>query len=113
VTNENEKKKDPLDPIPSDLVREDAAFEEVVQDFVDSLGVRLAAMEQALSTGDIASLKTATHQLKGSGGGHGYAILSDWAAKAEQDTIDGNLDAVRQHLDELKILVSRVVVRLD
>ena len=113
MTNENDNQKDPLDPIPSDLVREDSAFEEVVQDFVNSLGARLATMEQALATGDLAALKTAAHQLKGSGGGHGYAILTEWAAKAEQDTIDGNLDAVRQDLDELKILVSRVVVRLD
>ncbi len=113
MTNENEDKKDNLDPIPSDLVQEDAAFEEVVQEFVNSLGARLDTMEKALANGDLAALKTATHQLKGSGGGHGYAILSELAAKAEQETINGNLDAVRKHLDELKILVSRVVVRLD
>jgi HPt (histidine-containing phosphotransfer) domain-containing protein len=110
VTDENKK---PIDPIPSDLVRANANFEDLVQTFVDGLGQRIHTMEQALNKGDVDALKQAAHQLKGTGGGHGYAILSEMAAQMEQDTVNGDLDAVRQDLDELKIIVSRVVVRLD
>lgn len=108
-----DEKKKPIDPIPSDLVRANANFEDIVQTFVDGLGQRIRTMEQALNQGDFDALKQAAHQLKGTGGGHGYAILSEMAAQVEQDTVNGDLDAVRQDLDELKIIVSRVVVRLD
>ncbi len=108
-----DESKRPDDPIPSDLVREDASFEKIVQEFVAGLGQRLESMEQALVAGDIQALRTAAHRLKGSGGGHGYAILSELAAQTERDSVSGDLEAVRRDLEELRNLISRVVVRLD
>ena len=103
----------PPDPIPSDLVREDASFEDIVRRFVDDLGRRITDMENAIADGDLDTLKHAAHQLRGSGGGHGYALLSEAAAQMECDTVNGDLAAVRRDMEDLKALVSRVVVRLD
>jgi HPt (histidine-containing phosphotransfer) domain-containing protein len=103
----------PPDPIPSDLVQEDASFEEIVRQFVDGLGQRVTDMEHALTTGDLDTVKRVAHQLKGTGGGHGYALLSEAAAQMECDTVNGDLTALRRDMEDLKALVSRVVVRLD
>jgi HPt (histidine-containing phosphotransfer) domain-containing protein len=113
VAEDAEPNPQPDDPIPSDLVREDASFADLVQEFVDSLVDRIGSMEEALNEGDLNMLKRAAHQLKGSGGGHGYKVLTEAAARIEQEVISGDLESVRQNLDELKILISRVVVRLD
>jgi len=110
MADENEK---PKDPIPSDLVSQDGSFADLVQEFIDGLGGRMAEMETAVSNGDYQALKRLAHQLKGSGGGYGYPDLTNLAAEIEQHALSEGLAACQQALDELKILVSRVVVKLD
>ncbi len=103
----------PNDPIPSDLLREDKSFADLVQEFVDGLSRRTANMEKALADGDFQALKRLAHQLKGSGGGYGYPALTALSAALERQALSEALSACQQALDELKIMVSRVVVRLD
>ena len=103
----------PDEPIPSDLVREDALFADVVQDFVDGLDKRVADMAAALADGDFQTLKHLAHQLKGSGGGYGYPALTELAADLERQALSEALPDCRRALDELNVMVSRVVVKLD
>ncbi|MCP4592838.1 MAG: Hpt domain-containing protein [bacterium] len=103
----------PDDPIPSDLVRQDESFADLVQDFVEGLGQRVSEMQEAVSRSDFLALRSLAHQLKGSGGGYGYAQLTELASRLEQDAMAETLPPCQQALDELKVTVSRVVVRLD
>lgn len=100
----------PKDPIPSDLVRSDPSFADIVLEFVNGLFARLNQMEDALRNSDFEALRVAAHQLKGSGGGYGYPLLSERATElenyAKMEAIDDCLDAVSQ----IKELSSRVVV---
>lgn len=97
------------DPIGSALTAEDPSFADIVMQFVDGLSGRLAIMEQALRTSDLDALRVAAHQLKGSGGGYGYPVLTEEAAKLESLAKSGAVDDCASKLAELKELCSRVV----
>jgi len=98
--------------IPSELVAEEADYADVVEQFLAGLPNRVAQLEAALDTADMDRFRRAVHQLKGSAGGHGYPGLSDLARKVEQQAAAGELDACVRGLDEIKSLLSCLVVSL-
>lgn len=98
------------EPIYSDLAQSDPAFSEIVELFVDGLTQRLDAMQDALQANDMDRLRRLTHQLKGSGGGHGYPMLSQNASELEQQVLQGATGEITRGLDELASLVARIKV---
>ncbi len=98
------------DPIVSELVLEDQSFEEIVIQFVEGLSDRVQSMQDALNTSDYEALRVAAHQLKGSGGGYGYPMLTHQAGELEKLAKDHELDQCLTEFDKLKELCSRVVV---
>lgn len=99
--------------IGSELVRDDPSFTKIVDQFVDGLKDRLAKMEEAVRKADFESLRTAAHQLKGSGGGFGFPVLTESAAALEQHAKSHALDDCQSALTELRALCSRLVVDSD
>jgi HPt (histidine-containing phosphotransfer) domain-containing protein len=98
------------DPIGSQLLRDDPSFADIVSEFVNGLSGRLTAMEEAIRDADFEALRVAAHQLKGSGGGYGYPVLSEKAAKLEQYAgMQAQEDCVNS-FNDLKELCARVVV---
>ena len=87
--------------IGSDLVREDPSFAGIVVQFVDGLSQRVATLEGAINAADFDSLRTAAHQLKGSGGGYGYPALSDHAAKLESEARERALEDCVKSVEQL------------
>ena len=110
MTSDGDK---PLDPIESDLARDNPSFTDLVLEFVEGLDDRLSNMDRVLSVGDFKALQVAAHQLKGTGGGYGYPSITERAAKleqlAKQEVVGGCEDA----LTELRKLCERVVARAD
>jgi HPt (histidine-containing phosphotransfer) domain-containing protein len=100
----------PDDPISSDLVREDPSFADIVLEFLDGLSSRLGEMEDALRNSDFERLRVAAHQLKGSGGGYGYPILTERAAELETLAKSQSLDDCIDAVEDLKTIASRVIV---
>ncbi len=98
------------EPIYSDLARSDPDFAEIVELFVDGLTQRLDAMQDALQANDMDCLRRLAHQLKGSGGGHGYPTLSQNASALEQQILEGATGEITRGLDELASLVARIKV---
>lgn len=96
-------------PIGSELVKEDASFADIVIQFVDSLGERMKKMEDAVRAADFEMLRVAAHQLKGSGGGYGYPILTDRAANLERRAKAQTIDDCANAVAELKQLCTRIV----
>ena len=101
------------EPIGSELVQEDASFADIVVQFVEGLDNRLAKMQDAIEKSDFEALRGAAHQLKGSGGGYGYPILTELAAELERFAQSEVLDDCKTALDELKNTCSCVVVESD
>lgn len=105
-----EKHDDTEKKIGSELLRDDASLEDVVLAFVDGLKDRISVMEAAASEGDFETLRSSAHQLKGSGGGYGYPVLTEKAATLEQEAKAQATDECVAALDELKGLCGRIVV---
>ena len=102
--------KIPDGTIGSELIREDVAFTDMVTQFVAGLGDRVVRMEEAIRAADFDALRTSAHQLKGSGGGYGYPILTARAAQLEKHAKNRSLDQCIEVIDELKVICRRVVV---
>ena len=108
-----DNQRTPDDPIGSELMRDDPSYADIVVQFVEGLSERLANMEEALSTSDFQALRVAAHQLKGSGGGYGYPLLTERAAELERHAKESLSDQCGKELEELKQLYARVVVSAD
>ena len=98
------------EPIYSDLAQNDPDFAEIVELFVNGLTQRLEAIQDALQADDMDCLRRLTHQLKDSGGGHGYPTLSQNASQLEQQVLQGATGEITQGLEELADLVARIKV---
>ncbi|MGB0717152.1 MAG: Hpt domain-containing protein [Phycisphaerae bacterium] len=96
--------------IGSELVREDPSFADIVVQFIDGLDQRLQTMTDAIEKADFDALRVAAHQLKGSGGGYGYPVLTEGAGKLEQFAKQQALSECQETLKELRLLCDRVVV---
>ena len=97
-------------PIYSELAQSDKDFVEIVELFVHGLVGRLESMQEALSNNDLDRLRRLAHQLKGSGAGHGYTVLTEKAADIEQQAIKGEIDHIRTGLTELQAVTARIEV---
>lgn len=106
----NSDQPTPKDPIGSDLVREDPSFADIVLQFVGGLGHRLTMMEAAIHSSDFEALQVAAHQLKASGGGYGYPILSERATYLEKKARAGVLEDCNEAFAELTQVCERIVV---
>lgn len=96
--------------IGSELLNEDASMEDVVLAFVDGLKRRVSAMETAARDGDFEALRASAHQLKGSGGGYGYPILTERAGRLEQEANEQAAEQCVALVEELKQVCDRIVV---
>jgi len=105
-----DRNQNPDGDIGSDLVRENASFTELVTQFVTGLSERVTRMEEAIRAADFNALQVAAHQLKGSGGGYGYPILTERAAQLERHARNQALDQCVETIEELKAICERVVV---
>jgi len=103
----------PTERIPSELVREDPSFADIVAQFIGGLADRLATMDAALAATDFDALRRAAHQLKGSGGGYGYPVLTQRAAELEKHAQARALDECNRTIAELRRVCGRVVVGTD
>ncbi|MBU0717032.1 MAG: Hpt domain-containing protein [Planctomycetes bacterium] len=103
----------PSNLIGSELLQEDPGFADIVMQFVENLGKRLSTMDEAIQASDFEALRAAAHQLKGSGGGYGYPILTELAASLERQAKAAALAECTSKLAELKEVCQRVVVDTD
>ena len=97
--------------IPSELVQQDEEFAYLVEAFLNRIPERIGQLETALAEQNFEALRSCAHQLKGSGGGYGYPMLTTCAARLEQQAVAAELQACQAGVEELKNLVSRLVLR--
>ena len=75
---------------------------ELVEMYVDEMPDRIAALEQAFSSGDQEALQRAAHQMKGAGQSYGFDQLTPLAAAVEYSVRDSEPEEnIRKVLQEL------------
>jgi CheY-like chemotaxis protein len=85
------------------------AMQRAVEGFVGRLPGRVNDLISLSAANELEKLRTLVHQLKGSGSGYGFPLITQTAAKTEA-VIKSNLDveAIRTAVDELVALIRGV-----
>lgn len=102
--------KSASDRIVSQLVAEDPSFADLVSEYLRGLSAQVGTLRSALRAGELDSLRTIAHQLKGSGGAHGFPLLTQKAAVLEDHAVQKQAEACAQALQELADLIARLAV---
>jgi CheY-like chemotaxis protein/HPt (histidine-containing phosphotransfer) domain-containing protein len=103
-----EQKGDDAEVLRSDF-SSDPDMKEVLVEFVDALPTQVAKIGDLLRDQSMDELRRAVHQLKGAGGGYGFAAITKFAAAAEQRIKSGDpLTAISGEIDALCRLLRSV-----
>ncbi len=88
---------------------EDPDMKEVLGEFVSQLPAQVARIESQLAGESLEDLRRSVHQIKGAGGGYGFAVITQQAAAAEQRIkAQESLDQISHGINELVALIRRV-----
>jgi HPt (histidine-containing phosphotransfer) domain-containing protein len=99
-----------MDPIRS-TYEADPDLLEIVREFASELPERIAKLEALVASRAWSELQTLSHQLKGAGGGYGFAVITEVAARLEQALKSGAAEPlVKDHAAELCAILRAVVV---
>ncbi len=97
-------------PLVSELPTADPEFAEIVREFIDRAGEKLAAMHTAHANGNTAELAELSHWLKGAGGTAGFPSLTETARHLESAISRGYKTDIEVLLNELDDQIGRIVV---
>ena len=99
-----------MDPIRS-TYEADPEMLEIVCEFARELPARAAMLEALLATRSTTELQTLAHQLKGAGGGYGFAQITEVAAVLEQALKSGASEVViKDSVASLCVILRAVAV---
>lgn len=97
------------DALVSELADDDLL--ELVEMYVAELPDRIAAIEKAVDTQDLATVATLVHQLKGSAGAYGFPSITDAAKEIQPGAMAGeDLEALKPQIRALVDLCRRARV---
>ncbi|MDB5324171.1 MAG: luxQ 3 [Phycisphaerales bacterium] len=104
-TGEPEKKDEPIRSTLAGMAR----MKEAISEFIGDLPANVASLEHLLQGQNWADLRILVHQIKGAGGGYGFAPISDVAATAELALKGDNpLETAARTVQELVTLIRQV-----
>ena len=92
------------------VVRIDEDLEELIPGYLDNRRRDLQVMEQALSSEDYETVRTLGHQMKGSGGGYGFDMITEVGKSLEIAARENNAQQIQEWLAELAVLLEMVEV---
>jgi len=98
----------PAEPLFSALAS-DPDLSELVEMYVDEMPQRIAAIQEALASGDWDELRRMAHQMKGAAGSYGFEAITP-VAGAGEDTIRNQApeEQTRQAVENLLAMCGRV-----
>ena len=98
----------PETPIESTIKDDEPAVMELIQQFLMRLKQDIDQLKSAANKASWQDVKKISHDIKGGGGGFGYPMLSEVAAKIQFQLAGENYTAVRSLVDELDHLYKRI-----
>jgi signal transduction histidine kinase/HPt (histidine-containing phosphotransfer) domain-containing protein/ActR/RegA family two-component response regulator len=101
-----------LEPLLSEFAS-DACIAPMLKDFVKGVAAQIAEASELARTGERKKLGALAHQLKGAGGGYGYAAITDSAGRLEKLAPDASLESLLECTAELTELVQRAEIAFD
>ncbi len=101
------------EPLLSTLLSESPQLWDVVEDFVRTLPVKMAAIETALHSGAFEQVRSIARDLADQGVSCGYVTLREKAAGIEQAACDHVADLLSAKVIELRELIARIQAGLQ
>lgn len=100
------------DPIASEFA-DDANMMELVGFFLAELADRIGQIDDAWQTDNRTELRQLAHQLKGAGGGYGYPVITESAARLEQALLEEEADiaTLAEKVEDLLSLCRRATAK--
>jgi CheY-like chemotaxis protein/HPt (histidine-containing phosphotransfer) domain-containing protein/two-component sensor histidine kinase len=84
------------------IYESDPQMKELIEGYIQRLPVEVAKLTELMQTDEIESLRRVVHQLKGSGGGYGFAQLTELAALADKSIKEGAaMERVHHQVEDL------------
>ena len=100
-----------LDPAASAIVLKiDRDLEDLVPEYLANRRNDIAVMAEKCDRGDFAGLRSMGHKIKGTGGGYGFAYITEIGGRIEQSAEAGDGAGVRAALQDLADYLARVRV---
>lgn len=75
------------------LLADDSDWNELIQEFVNEMPLRIESLLQAFDAADWDTLRRLAHQLKGAGGSYGFDPVTQSAARLEQALLNSQPEA--------------------
>jgi len=97
-----------FEPIYSTLLNDDESYINLVNQFIQNLPERVDNLITSYNNGELAEVRKITHDLKGLGGGYGFAQLSEVASKLTFLLEDNNIKTIPTVLIELEDICKRI-----
>ena len=91
----------------------DPDFEDIVEIFIENLRKRQMDIQNALKNKDWVELDSLCHQLKGSGGGIGFPIISEVAGEIGRYIKDYAYDLAQSEIEKFNLICDRVYAGVD
>ncbi len=91
-------------------VRIDADLADLIPRYLDNRKVDLRDSRDALRIGDFARLQRIGHNIRGSGGGYGFAMLAEIGTRLEQSAIAQQVGQAESCLEDLADFLRRIEV---
>ena len=87
----------------------DPILKRILGDYVANLPEQVETMARYLAEEEVDELHRIVHQLKGSGGGYGFARITDLATQTEASILQGDsLEQVAKAVGELSDYIRRI-----
>lgn len=86
----------------------DESFRELLHAFVTELALQRQLIQQHLQAGDLDALARKAHQLKGAGGGYGFAGLTVLAARVEEACLAKHAAPIEAAVHEMLEYIDRI-----
>ena len=92
------------------LVRADPDLEDLIPGYLRNREEDVKTLTEALERGDYETIRILGHSMKGSGGGYGFAGITDTGRAIEQSAKDMSMEGIRRGIENLVKYLNRVKV---
>jgi len=92
------------------IVRVDAELEALVPGYLGNRRRDVGALREALAAEDYETIRVLGHSMKGTGGGYGFAAITEMGRALEAAAKTGDPNEVRRWIGELSAYLERVEI---
>lgn len=93
-------------------IRVEEGMEDVVPGYIEKRRAEVKIYRASLDAGDFGTIRILAHNMKGTGYGYGFPVLTGFGTAIEQAAIQSDAVAVREHLEDFARYVAQVELEL-